>query len=232
MEFSYAGGSDRNRANQIFVKFNNPQKLFSQDAVYTEDRDALKPPAPIVSKDIIGFGITNKGQAIRHGRTLLAKERNNDEVITFVTGFNATHLKPGDLISLTNSNNEEQRFGGRVSSISGTTLTLDESFEFAPGKQYKAFIQNGNSALPVVETTITHGSTASTTCTLDSTTGLVAHKTNHEGAAVNIVETKDNFVYEIGCVKYDEDKLAEIDATFVSGFDFAEGFPDNYTEDA
>ena len=246
MEFSYAGGSDRNRANQIFVKFNNPQKLFSQDAVYTEDRDALKPPAPIVSKDIIGFGITNKGQAIRHGRTLLAKERNNDEVITFVTGFNATHLKPGDLISVANSNNEEQRFGGRVSSISGTTLTLDESFEFEPGKQYKAFIQNGNSALPVVEVTITHGGSASTTCTLDSTTGLVAHKTNHAGAAVNIVETNDNFVYEIqrisetdneymyeiGCVKYDEDKFSEIDATFVSGFDFAEGFPDNYTEDA
>ena len=246
MEFSYAGGSDRNRANQIFVKFNNPQKLFSQDAVYTEDRDALKPPAPIVSKDIIGFGITNKGQAIRHGRTLLAKERNNDEVITFVTGFNATHLKPGDLISVANSNNEEQRFGGRVSSISGTTLTLDESFEFEPGKQYKAFIQNGNSDLPVVEVTITHGGSASTTCTLDSTTGLVAHKTNHAGAAINIVETNDNFVYEIqrisetdneymyeiGCVKYDEDKFSEIDATFVSGFDFAEGFPDNYTEDA
>ena len=246
MEFSYAGGSDRNRANQIFVKFNNPQKLFSQDAVYTEDRDALKPPAPIVSKDIIGYGITNKGQAIRHGRTLLAREKNNDEVVTFVTGMNATHLKPGDLISLTNSNNDEQRFGGRVSSISGTTLTLDESFEFGSGKQYKAFIQNGNSALPVVETTITHGGTASTTCTLDSTTGLVAHKTNHEGATVNIVETADNFVYEIqrisetdneylyeiGCVKYDSDKFTEIDATFVSGFDFSEGFPDNYTEDA
>ncbi len=245
-DFSYAGGSDRNRANQIFVKFNNPQKLFSQDAVYTEDRDALKPPAPIVSKDIIGFGITDKGQAIRHGRTLLARERNNDEVVTFKTGFTATHLKPGDLISVANSNNEEQRFGGRVSSISGSTLTLDESFEFESGKQYKAFIQNGNSASPVIETTITHGGSASTTCTLDSTTGLVAHKTNHAGAAVNIVETADNFVYEIqrisetdneflyeiGCVKYDEDKFSEIDATFVSGFDFAEGFPDNYTEDA
>ena len=248
-EFSYSGGSDRNRANQVFVKFNNPQKLFSQDAVYTEDRQALKPPAASVSKDVIGFGITNKGQAIRHGRTMLAKEKNQDEIITFNTGMNATHLKPGDLIVVSNSNNEEQRFGGRISSINTSTnvVTLDENFDFEPTTSYKIYIQNGSTTTPVLEKNITvHSGTSSNTCTIENTTDLVAHKTDSAGAAFVIVpvaedtftyeiqrisETDNEFMYEIGAMKYDEDKFGELDATFISGFDYDTNFPASYDED-
>ena len=56
--------------------------------------------------------------------------------------------------------------------------------------------------------------------------------TDLKALLLRISETDNEYLYEIGCVKYDSDKFTEIDATFVSGFDFSEGFPDNYTEDA
>jgi predicted phage tail protein len=155
-QFNYAGSTDRTRTNTVFVKFNNPHKLYKQDVAYAEDRTALIPPAPIISTEIVGFGIADRGQAIRKGRFLIEQEAYAEQVLTYKAGFDHYFIKPGDLIIVSNSINDGQRNGGKIESLIGSgspvwsngpyTITFDSALDFTPDGTYYVYFQNGENA--------------------------------------------------------------------------------------
>jgi hypothetical protein len=152
VNFSYAGSTDRTRTNTVFVKFNNPAKLFKQDVAFAEDRAALEPPAPIISKEVVGFGITARGQAVRHGRWIIEEEAVSEQIITYTAGMDHAFIKPGDLLLLTDSAYDSVRYGGRLlkntfaTNTSSATVEFDETLDWTPDdtKVYYLYFQNGH----------------------------------------------------------------------------------------
>ncbi len=194
--------------NTYYVKYNNERKMFKQDIAFAELRDQLNTGMPVVSKEVVMQGITNKHQAERHARYLAENGKNDKEFVEYTAGADHVYSKPGDLIYFTHFEDDGKKHSGRIKSISGTTITIDSTIELDPTKSYKIFIDNatleGTSTLApfnqtisdnlVFETTATVASASTNQITVSSTTGLRdinqdhGNLTAYQGQAFNLVE--------------------------------------------
>ena len=122
--FSYQSSSNRFRSNQIRVTYNNPDAYYRQEVEVVEDTENILETNRINPTEVTALGCTSQGQAIRHGKWILLTERFAEEVVTFGTGLNAAHLKPGDLIEVQDSDIYTTQSSGRVTSSSSSTTTI------------------------------------------------------------------------------------------------------------
>lgn len=204
----FSGRNHLPETNTFYVKYNNENKMFKQDIAFAELRDQLNTGFPVVSKEVVMQGITNKHQAERHARYLAESSRTEKEFVEYTAGADHVYTKPGDLINLTHTEDDGIKHSGRIKSISGTTVTIDSNIELDPTKSYKVFIDNGtlegtstltpfNQTISdnlVFETTATVASTSINQLTFISTTGLRSINADHgdltafENQVINLVE--------------------------------------------
>ena len=207
-DIRFTGRNHLPETNTFYVKYNNENKMFKQDIAFAELRDQLSTGMPVVSKEVIMQGITNKHQAERHARYLAESSRNEKEFVEYVAGADHIYTKPGDLINLTHTQDDGIKHSGRIKSLSGSVITIDSTIELDPTKSYKIFIDNGtlegtstlspfNQTISddlVFETTATVASTSTNQLTLSSTTGLRSINADHgsltafENQVFNLVE--------------------------------------------
>lgn len=124
--FTYTGSSLKTRHTVINVSYFD---LETQDIdVETVEADAAtQAKYGVVTKNINAFGTTSRGQAQRFGKWFLFNEQNSGENIAFTTTIDAgVTLRCGDIIEVSDSLKAGVRRGGRVKSVSGTTVTLDD----------------------------------------------------------------------------------------------------------
>ena len=207
-DIRFTGRNHLPETNTFYVKYNNENKMFKQDIAFAELRDQLSTGMPVVSKEVIMQGITNKHQAERHARYLAESSRDEKEFVEYVAGADHIYTKPGDLINLTHTEDDGIKHSGRIKSLSGSVITIDSTIELDPTKSYKIFIDNGtlegtstlspfNQTISddlVFETTATVASTSTNQLTLSSTTGLRSINADHgsltafENQVFNLVE--------------------------------------------
>ena len=123
--FTYTGSSLKTRHTVINVSYFD---LETQDIdVETVEADAAtQAKYGVVTKNINAFGTTSRGQAQRFGKWFLFNEQNSGENIAFTTTIDAgVTLRCGDIIEVSDSLKAGVRRGGRVKSVSGTTVTID-----------------------------------------------------------------------------------------------------------
>ena len=185
-DIKFTGRNHLPEVNTFYVKYNNERKMFKQDTAFAELRDLQNTGMPIVSKEVVMQGITNKFQAERHARYLAESSRTEKEFVEYTAGADHIYTKPGDLINLTHYEDDGQKHSGRILSISGSVATIDGNIELDPTKTYNIFIDNGvnttdNTFTPfehtisddmIFETTATVSSSSTNQLTLGSTTGL------------------------------------------------------------
>ncbi len=124
--FTYTGSSLKTRHTVINVSYFD---LETQDIdVETVEADAAtQAKYGVVTKNINAFGTTSRGQAQRFGKWFLFNEQNSGENIAFTTTIDAgVTLRCGDIIEVSDSLKAGVRRGGRVKSVSGTTVTIDD----------------------------------------------------------------------------------------------------------
>ena len=124
--FTYTGSSLKTRHTVINVSYFD---LETQDIdVETVEADAAtQAKYGVVTKNINAFGTTSRGQAQRFGKWFLFNEQNTGETIAFTTTIDAgVSLRCGDIIEVSDSLKAGVRRGGRIKSVSGTTLTIDD----------------------------------------------------------------------------------------------------------
>ena len=139
----FTGRNHLPEVNTMYVKFNNERKMFRQDIAFDELRDQLNTGMPVVSKEVITEGITNKDQALRHSRYLLENARTKNEFVTYTAGADHIYMKPGDLIFADSTEDNGKKHSGRILSISSTTATIDGAIEINGNKSYRVLIENG-----------------------------------------------------------------------------------------
>lgn len=122
--FNYSGTSLKSRHTVANVVWNDPDDFCKQKVEYVELQDKVVQwgAVPI---DITGFGCTSRGQAHRLGKSILFTENYETETVTFQAALDSTIILPGDVFEVADAPRYQQRYGGRIVSVSGNVIELD-----------------------------------------------------------------------------------------------------------
>jgi len=124
--FIYSGTSLKTRSTVVSVSYfdmDNQEPDFE-----TVEDTAAKNKYGIIHKKITGFGCTSRNQARRLGRFVLFEEQNSTETISFTTGIGeGVVVRPGQVIEVSDPVRAGVRRGGRISSATTTTITVDNT---------------------------------------------------------------------------------------------------------
>jgi hypothetical protein len=103
-------------------KFNN----FNEQVEIVEDTKMMRDYG-IIIKEILGFGISSRGQARRIGTWMLATNRFENQTVTFSTDLQGLNLKPSDVIQIQDQYKNNSFLQGRVISVNYTSkyITID-----------------------------------------------------------------------------------------------------------
>jgi hypothetical protein len=124
-DFSYSTSSKKARHTVCIVKYKDAREGFKQKVEYVEDIDGIR-KFGIRQLEIAGVGCSSRGQAQRFGRWALFSEQMDTRTINFACGLEAVALRPGDIISVSDSNVSVKRYGGRtLNIINDQFVTLD-----------------------------------------------------------------------------------------------------------
>ena len=134
--FNYEGIAKKARHTAISVTWHDPANFHKQKIEYVDDFEATDTLGYRL-KEISAFGCTSQAQARRMGEWIIAAEKVNTETVTFKTGLDAAFLKPGDIIKVLDASRQGEKYGGRVSTgSSSTVIKLDRSVSFYANKTY------------------------------------------------------------------------------------------------
>jgi len=155
--FSYTSPRGEFRSNQIRVTWNDPQSMYKQAVEIVEDTNNILETGKVVSKDVVAFGATSRGQAHRFGKWSLFTEILESEAVAFQSSINAGFLKPGDVILIQDADRDVISNSGRLSSSSSTTgINLDRNVDLSSGNTFKLSIMypQGGAYLSNISATI------------------------------------------------------------------------------
>lgn len=209
-EIIYQGGSVDNIFNVINVKWNNPDNYFRLEEVqYRNSTSITKFGERETSIELTGC--TSKQQALWHGAWMFETEQANSETVTYIAGFDHYDVLPGDLILLNDTLRvDSSTTGGRVSAVSGDTLTLDRDA--------------GTGSIAVTDQTgiVRTGTVSGTTATMSGSHGYVTGAvfntysgTLYGNYRVVAIEESEDGIYAVTAHKHDPDKYTRIWANTV-----------------
>lgn len=132
--FTYSGTSKKARHTIAFVRYNDPEQLYTAVYEYVEDPQGVLDYG-YRETTVAAFGCTSRAQAHRLGKWTLLSEQRETTTLVFEAGLEGAILRPGDIIEILDTNRSGTKNGGRVSAISEDrrTVTLDRVVELVYG---------------------------------------------------------------------------------------------------
>ena len=130
--FSYSGSSQKSRHTTATVAWQDYNLLGEIQHEYVEDVDGISRYG-VINKTTKAIGCYSQGQAHRFGEWLLLSEQNLTETVTFgVSIESGLVLSAGMVIDIADPVKSGKRRGGRISSVSSTTVfTVDNDTDFS-----------------------------------------------------------------------------------------------------
>ena len=116
--FTYSNKSRKERYNVGVIRYNDKTNFYKPAIEYVEDLAGIRANG-VREQEITAFGCTSRGQAIRLGKWLVYTNNLEIENVSFKAGVEASYLRPGDTISISDNNRNPFRWGGRTTLISG-----------------------------------------------------------------------------------------------------------------
>lgn len=141
--FNYEGSSLKARHTVALVTWVDPDSGFEQQVEYVSDEDAIAKYG-IIEIRTAAFGCTSRGQANRAGKWLLYQEQNETQTCTFKVGLDGAIVRPGQIIKVMDSVRAGARKAGRISSVSGTTVTIDSAITVSDGDTISVVLPDGS----------------------------------------------------------------------------------------
>ena len=126
-EFVYSSSSRRVRHTVAIVRYNDKLNYYKPALEYVEDVDGIRRYG-VREIELVAFGCTSRGQAVRLGRWALLTETTETDAVNFTAGLEGSLVRPGDVIQISDRNRRGTRYGGRTYQINNpSTITLDSS---------------------------------------------------------------------------------------------------------
>ena len=115
-EFIYSSSSKRVRHTVATVHYNDKRNFYKPSIEYVEDIEGIRRYG-IRELDLVAYGCTSRGQAVRFGRWALLTETTETETVNFTAGLEGAGVRPGDVIQIFDYNRRGSKYGGRTSQI-------------------------------------------------------------------------------------------------------------------
>ena len=219
--FNYSGVDKDKKFNQINVAYFN-NDIQDQDQISVKDQQLINNSAFGLNQlNIQSLYTTDKDQAKRFGRSILYTSNFETEIVTFECGIEAACiLEPFQIIKIADRTKETIRASGRIKTVtSSTVLVVDDSTDTTVGTVGDVFSvidKDGG----VQERTIQsiNGSTVTLSSAYNpqpQAGAIWAVKTGnvqHRKYRVTNIKQKDNFVFSITAIIYDDNKYEFIDS--------------------
>ena len=142
--FSYSSSSLKARPNVAVVSYLD---LTLRDTVFevVEDAESIVKYGA-VKTEISAFACTSRGQARRIGEWILYSERYENETISFSVSIDAgVVVRPGQVIEVADPVKAGARRGGRITTATTTTVTVDDATGLtAAGAQLSVILPDGS----------------------------------------------------------------------------------------
>ena len=229
--FNYSGVDKDKKFNQVNVSYFN-NEIQDTDVISVK---ATEPSLKDLNQtNIQSLYTTDRDQAKRYGRSILYTSNFETEIVTFECGIEAACiLEPFMIIKIADKTKEIIRTSGRiksaVTSSNTTTIVVDDSTNTTLGRAGDSFLiirKDGSVKESVIQTvsgsTITVSPSVSTSPDTDPIAGTIwAVKTGnvqHRKYRITNIKQKDNFVFSITAIIYDDNKYEFIDTRDLSNF--------------
>ncbi|WNA09120.1 chromosome partition protein [Klebsiella phage P61_2] len=123
--FEYTYGSMSNRRGIAMVTFDDPKAHYKTQTTVAQFKDLVERYG-VEPLEVSGIGCTNEYEAQRRGLWALLSNI-NDMQISYRVGLNGIKYLIGDVVGIANRYVQGGQFGGRVLSVTGTTITADRA---------------------------------------------------------------------------------------------------------
>lgn len=212
--FSYSGSSLKARPNVVVVSYLD---LVLRDITYevVEDAEAISKYGA-VKTEISAFACTSRGQARRIAEWLLHSERYEGETVTFSTSMDAgVIVRPGQVISVADPVKAGARRGGRITSATTTTVTVDDATGLSTPGTISVVLPTGAVELRAVQSisgkiiTVTNAFSA----TPNANSVWVYETTNIEASTWRVlgIAEQDGSTYAITALSYNSSKYPYVE---------------------
>ena len=161
-EFKYEGTSLKARHTTAKVVWNDPADAYRPAVEWVDDPEGVALYG-VRQIDIVAYGCTSRGQAIRAGKWVLDTERTATETVHFRSGLELADKFPGDIVSIADENYAQQIFGGRIVSSTLSSVTVDQPYAVLAAFSYTLHITMPDGTLQKRTLTNTAGETATFT---------------------------------------------------------------------
>lgn len=214
--FTYSSMKRSERFNAVVVSWTDPNNGWEQVKEYVSD-DAMIDRYQYNETTLEAFGCTSRGQAFRAGKWLLETAKRETKKVSFRMARDAIAFMPGDVIELMDNNYSATRLGGRITSHSGTRITVDADVSSLAGAGDRMSLMGSDGKFVKYEI----ASASGRIITLKSvpawvrdgtifviSTGEVATRLFR---VMGITEDDNNSLYSISATLYDPNKQAIVD---------------------
>ncbi len=206
------------RHTAAYVTYFDEDDFSTQKIAYVEDADAIA-RFGFNETSVINIGCPSYSQAIRFGRSIIASEQFETEMISFVVGLEGKLVPPGAIIGVMRPQLMGERMGGRVSAATLTSITVDHMPITAPvagdilnivtpaGEVEKATVATVSGRTITVEAAFSAVPLAESTWVLERTNLRM-----RQYRVLDIDESEDSLEWTITALLHEPAKYAYIDA--------------------
>ena len=228
--FNYSGSSLKGCPTVVVVKYLD---LDLKDTAYevVEDHDGIAKYGA-VRKEFSAFACTSRGQAARIGKWILYSEKNEGEVVSFVSSLDAGQVvRPGMIIQIADPVIAGSRKAGRIKAATTTTVTVDDTaatdLAFGTGSKLHVILPDGTTETRLVNSIQSGVVTVKTTSEpfagpfsvapnvnsvwMLESLGLGANNIQPTTWRVLGIEEQDQMLYAISAVAFNDGKYAFVE---------------------
>jgi len=126
--FSYSDASKKSRKTVAIVRYNDENDNYKPAIEVVEDVSAML-KLGVRETEITSFGCTNRNQARRAGKWLLATQNSNTEIVEFQAGLEGSLIRPGDVISIYDQARKNLSYAGRTLELTTGYAVLDLPYD-------------------------------------------------------------------------------------------------------
>lgn len=148
-DFVYGGAERTTHYSRALVSYDNPANNYDTDVIPVTDL-ALQRRYRDRPIELSAIGCTRASEAQRRGKWALLSN-SQDRTVTFKTGMEGANVLPGYVIPVADELVAGRPNGGRISAVSGRTVTLDRDPPIKPGDRLIVNLPNGTAQGRTVE---------------------------------------------------------------------------------
>ncbi|MCX8581563.1 DUF1983 domain-containing protein [Gilliamella sp. B3482] len=214
-DFTYSGGSYKNRYTSCLVAYSNPDNHFNDDVEPVWDLNLMRRYDVNVMK-LTAIGCTSQAEAQRRGRWALLSNA-KDGVVAFTVGLDGYIPLPARIIGVADPARSGKENGGRIHSVAGRKITLDREVEYDVGDRLVINLPDGTAQSRTIKSISDDKKTITVTSNykIEPVAGAVwcidSDNIAIQYFRVTSVSSNSNAQFTITAVQHDPEKFKYID---------------------